>query len=114
MATFDYGNYGKLDAKSNATELARLRKEAAEAQIAQTTNRDVAAIKFPKSAEKTAPASANEALGLYGVALTGLGTRVDVSALGLTPQAMSVINTYVTSEQQANISADMLGFMAIS
>ena len=30
MVAFDYGNYGKLGEKSNAAELARLRKEAAE------------------------------------------------------------------------------------
>jgi hypothetical protein len=113
MSTFDYGNYGNLGEKSNAAELAKLRKEAAETQLAKSAGKDIT-INFPNTPQiKTAEASANDVLALYNTALTGLG-KVNVAGLGLTPEAQATVSRYVTPEQQASISGDFMAFMAIA
>jgi hypothetical protein len=115
MVAFDYGNYGKLGEKSNAAELARLRKEAAEAQAAKAPNEIKKEIKRVAPEMQTAEASSNEALGLYGVAFAGMGNKkVNIVELGLPADVQAMVNKYVTPEQVMAIGSDMQKFMDLA
>ncbi len=114
MSTFDYGNYGKLGEKSNAAELARLRKEAAEAQLAKAP-KEIKKEVFKNPELQTAEASSNEALGLYGVAFAGMGNKkVNIADLGLPADVQAMVNKYITPEQEMAIGSDMQKFMDLA
>lgn len=55
-------------------------------------------------------ANSLDALSNYGLALSGLGKKADVSYLGLSPNDQAIVGRYVTQEQQARISEDMLTY----
>lgn len=57
-------------------------------------------------------ANSLDALGKYGLALSGLGKKADVSGLGLSQNDQAIVGRYVTQAQQERISEDMLGFFA--
>ena len=79
----------------------------ADAQRTLKLNNPVADFPIGKPAEVSVSADGLSALGTYGVALSGV-KRADVSALGLSANDQAIVRGYVSQEQQARISEDML------
>ena len=107
MSTFDYGNFNR-DNDYSRYLLGQQKKTAADAQVGKSQQK--IDINFKEA--KQADAKSLDALGSYGFALSGLAKKPDVSALGLTAADQALIAKYVTPEQQARISENMLGYFA--
>ena len=107
MSTFDYGNFNR-DNDYSRYQIGQQRKAAADAQVGNAIQK--IDINFSKA--RTTDAKSLDALGAYGFALSGLAKKPDVTGLGLSAHDQAFVGNYVTSEQQARISEDMLGYFA--
>ena len=108
MSHYEFGNYNR----ENDYSLYQIGKQKKAAADAQAANKAKEAINLKFSETKQVEAGSLDALGNYGLALSGLGKKTDVSALGLSQNDQAIVGRYVTPEQQARISEDMLGFFA--
>ena len=109
MSNYDFGNFNR-DNDYRRYQLGQQRKAAADAQVAKEQEKELKQLIYePKQTE----AHSAEALGVYGQAFFGLKSKkTDVGELGLTAADQALIAKYVTPEQQARISENMLGYFA--
>lgn len=106
MSHYEFGNYNR----ENDYSLYQIGKQKKAAAEAQTTKKPAGNININFSEAKKVEAGSLDALGNYGLALSGLGKKTDVSALGLSANDQAIVGRYVNPEQQARISEDMLKF----
>ncbi len=107
MPTFDYGNFNR-DNDYSRFQLGQQKKTVADSQVGKTQQKIDINFKEAKQTE----AKSLDALGSYGFALSGLAKKPDLSALALSQNDQAVVGRFVTAEQQARISDDMLSYFA--
>ena len=106
MTHFNYGNFNK-DNDFSLYQIGSQKKRISDAQTMKPQEK----IEINFETKKTEAASL-DALSNYGLAISGLGKNPDVTALGLTQNDQAIVGRFVTPEQQARISDDMLAFFA--
>ncbi len=106
MSHYDFGNFNR-DNDYTLYQIGRTKKAMAEAKAAEKKEQVVQEQKFE---QKKTDANSLEALGNYGVALSGMNKKTDVSALGLNLHDQIQVSKYVNAEQQARIEQDMLKY----
>ena len=108
MSHYDFGNFNR-DNDYSRYQFGQQRKAAADARVVKEQEKEIPEVAYqPKQAE----AESAMALGVYGQAFLGMNKnkKVDVSAMGLSAADQALIAKYVTPEQQARISKDILEF----
>ena len=103
MSNYDFGNYNR-DKDYSLYQLVIQKKVATEKTVEAKEKVNI------NYEMKSADADSLNALGVYGMAFSGLGKKTDVSGLNLSANDQALVSRYVTPEQQARISEDVLKY----
>ena len=106
MSNYDFGNFNR-DKDYGLYQIGKQKKAAMDSLKAKEKEHAQEVVKI---APKETEAKSADALGAYGKAFLDMNKKPDLAGLGLSANDQALIAKYITPEQQARISEDILGY----
>ena len=109
MSNYDFGNFNR-DKDYSLYQIGKQKKAVMDALRAKEKEHAQEAVKAitPKETE----AKSADALGAYGKAFLDMNKKPDLAGLGLSANDQALVAKYITPEQQARITEDILKYFS--